>query len=115
MTRKATLCENFLERAGLEPRQTPDQLHNLCPRCLKGSGLELPKKYADLGGLAKCSVCGEIADCRDYELLTRCARAKVDPSTVYLKFPRLRRPLNGLNITIEVIDALILAQKGSDH
>lgn len=109
MTRPTSPVERHLQHMGIAPRRPSDGLHNLCPRCLKASGLHLPKAYADLGGLGRCSLCGEVADCRDHELLHRFATAKIDPHTVYLRYPRLRRPLNGPNITIAVIDAMIQA------
>lgn len=115
MTQKRTPCEVFLERVGEEPRKDTSELHNLCPRCLRANGHKLPQGYADLGGLARCSVCGDIADCRDPEVLSRYAAARIDPSEVYLGMPCLRRPLNGPNITIDVIDLLILGHRGDGH
>lgn len=109
MTRSITPVEHYLKRLGIAPRQPSDGLHNLCPRCLRASGLQLPTTHADLGGLARCSYCGDVADCRDHELLHRFAAARIDPHTVYLRYPRLRLPLNGPNITINVIDAMIRA------
>lgn len=112
MTRSRTACETHLQRAGIALGKRPEDLHNLCPCCLRARDLRLPAAYADLGGLARCSACGVIADCRDPVLLARVSQAGIDPAEAYLCFPRLRRPLNGPNIEVEAVDALICLTRG---
>lgn len=95
----------------------PDQsdIRNLCPSCLKARRIVLPKGYADLGGLALCSCCGVVADCRDPDVLRRYAEAGIDPTVVFLSLPMLRAPLNGDRLHMNVIDAHIFAHGRGDR
>lgn len=117
------ICLHFVRRIyreradAMTARYLPDQsqIRSICMKCLRGRAISLPTKYADLGGLARCYCCAQIADCRDPDVLRRYAAAGIPPSTVFLHYPTLRHPLNGDRIHMGVVDALILAATGGEQ
>ena len=114
------LCGHFVERiyrenaAAMTAKYQPDQsdIRSICLRCLRARHIELPKGYSDLGGLALCSCCGTLDDCRDPDVLRRYASAKIPPSEVFLRHPMLRQPWHGEWCHISVIDAIIRGRMG---
>lgn len=121
MTQK-NICGHFAEKifgdqaSAMTAKYLPDQssIRNICLKCLRARGIELPRAYADLGGLAKCSCCAAVAECRDPDLLRKYQMAGIPPATVFYSFPLLRHPLTGDKLHMSVIEAQILAATGGD-
>lgn len=110
------ICEGFVRRI-IRDRVgnndlNPDELRNVCRKCLKRRNIRLPDGYADLGALGVCSICDATDECVDPAVLWRYAEAGIDPNVVYLSMPRLRRPFGARPIHISVIEAVICAYLG---
>lgn len=116
------ICEHFTVKIygdqadAMTAIYLPDQssIRSICLKCLRARGIELPRGYSDLGGLAKCSCCAQVAECRDPDLLRRYHMAGIPPATVFYSFPLLRHPLTGDKLHMSVIEAQILAATGGD-
>lgn len=122
MTSEKKLCEHFTDKIygdqgpAMTAKYLPDQsdIRSICLKCIRARGIELPRAYADLGGLAKCSCCAAVAECRDPDLLRKYQMAGIPPATVFYTFPLLRHPLCGDKLHMSVIEAQILAATGGD-
>jgi len=119
---KNTICGHFTNRIygeraeAMTEQYLPDQsnIRSICQKCIRARGIALPAGYADLGGLARCSCCAEIAYCRDPDVLLRYAKAGIPPSVAFYSFPLLRHPLSGDKLHMSSIEAFILAATGGD-
>ena len=111
-----TICGHFMRRihgATAKATDTKDQ-HAFCRPCLRLKGIILPKGYDDLGGLARCSACGVVSECRDPALMALYATRRIPPSVVFMAFPMLRAPLTGATTTMTAIESQIEATTGKN-